>query len=188
MTRKRYSVFSLRFHPTGRNYPNVGPNLRPIRQSRFARPASTQCKKFEAQFRGGHALLARIFSTAAPTSPNGSARWCCTGWLFLGKAAMIASPAGLSGRNPCAMLHFMTAPIRCRTFLAVSRLVKIGANTFQTSAVPTSETSFCPKIKSGAIGRIYQFVFLFVIGLFYRPASRRRKVIVEPGQLGKPGD
>ncbi len=93
-------------------------------------------------FVAGHALLARIFSTAAPTSPNGSARWCCTGWLFLGKAAMIASPAGLSGRNPCAMLHFMTAPIRCRTFLAVSRLVKIGANTFQTSAVPTSETSF----------------------------------------------
>ena len=53
----------------------------------------------------------------------------------------MASPAGLSCRYPSATAHFMTAPIRWRTLLAVSRLVlQIGSRTAITSAVVMSET------------------------------------------------
>ena len=57
----------------------------------------------------------------------------------------MASPAGLSCRWPCAIAHFMMAPIRCRTRRAVSRLsCQMGSRTAITSAVVMADTRSRP--------------------------------------------
>ena len=53
-----------------------------------------------------------------------------------GRAAPVAAPGGLSLPRPCATLHRMTAPIRCRTLPAVAALVvQTGSRTAMTSSV-----------------------------------------------------
>ena len=84
-------------------------------------------------------------SLPAATCACGSAFWCWRRTLFFGNAADTASPAGLSSRYPCATAHFMTAPMRCRTRRAVSRLVdQMGSSTSTTSAVLMRSTRFAP--------------------------------------------
>ena len=62
-----------------------------------------------------------------------------------GSAAETASPAGLSMRGPSAMARFITAPMRCRTRLAVTRLVdQNGDSTVMPSAVVTASTVLSP--------------------------------------------
>ncbi|MCE2425695.1 MAG: hypothetical protein J4F45_11470 [Pseudomonadales bacterium] len=93
----------------------------------------------------GQAWQRRTRASAAWTSACGSARWCrCTAAVF-GNAAEIASPAGLSARRPCATAHFITAPMRCLTRPAVTRLVdQMGSSTAMTSALVTASTVLPP--------------------------------------------
>ena len=54
-------------------------------------------------------------------------------------------PAGLSARNPCARALFVTAPMRCRTRRAVTRLIdQIGNRRAMTSVVVTALTDLAP--------------------------------------------
>ena len=88
---------------------------------------------------------ARTRASAAPTSACGSARKCALAASTFGSAAASASPAGLSGRCPCAIAHFITAAMRCRTRVAVvCRSVQIGVRTSITSAVSTACTGMWP--------------------------------------------
>ena len=49
-------------------------------------------------------------------------------------------------REACATAHFMTAPIRCRTRLAVTRLAdQMGSSTAMTSALVTASTVLAPR-------------------------------------------
>ena len=75
---------------------------------------------------GEHQKLEREHgSSVCPGAPQPHERrshvrvWQCALVLldppFLGSAAEMASPAGLSARNPCARALFVTAPMRCRT-------------------------------------------------------------------------
>ena len=64
---------------------------------------------------------------------------------FFGSAAPTASPAGLSSLKPFAIDHFRTAPIRPRTFFAVTGLVdQIGNRMLITSAEVMSLTRRVP--------------------------------------------
>ena len=93
----------------------------------------------------GLASHSRTRASAARTSACGSARWWRCTAAVLGSAAEIASPAGLSGRSPCATAHFITAPMRCRTRLAVTLLVdQMGSSTAMTSALVTASTVLAP--------------------------------------------
>ena len=57
----------------------------------------------------------------------------------------MASPAGLSSLYPWAIDHFMTAPIRPRTFFAVTGLAdQIGNKMLITSADVMSHTRRAP--------------------------------------------
>ena len=64
---------------------------------------------------------------------------------FFGSAAPTASPAGLSSLKPFVIDHFMTAPMRPRTFFAVTGLVdQIGNRMLITSADVMSLTRRAP--------------------------------------------
>ena len=62
----------------------------------------------------------RTVARALATLPCGGDLKCRDCLPFLGSAAVIAWPAGLSARWPWAMAQRITAPIRCRTRPAVT--------------------------------------------------------------------
>ena len=111
------------------------------------RRCNTRVRSSNASLVAGQALLSRMAATAAPTSAKANARGGVVVCPPRGKAAVMASPAGLSSRWPSTIAHLMTADTLLRTFMAVGRLwAQIGASTPSTSALVISDTSLGPSV------------------------------------------
>ena len=92
-------------------------------------PERTAHKTMASNDSPGPALDYHTFGSASASSPRGSASRVVAFRSTLGSAAARTSPAGLSDRNPCAIAHRITSPMRCLVRRASSIEAQTGCST-----------------------------------------------------------